>query len=57
MITINGEDKDLLANAIKLLNEDYRKKIGTNAQKLLNSTFSVEAAVKQVLDKIICTGV
>ena len=57
LITINGEDKDLLANAIKLLNEDYRKKIGTNAQKLLNSTFSVEAAVKQVLDKIICTGV
>jgi len=49
LITINGDDETLLLNAIKLLDEDYRKKIGTNAQELLKSTFSVEAVAKQIL--------
>ena len=52
LITINGDDETLLANAIQLLDEDYRKKIGENAQELLKSTFSVEAAVSQILSKL-----
>lgn len=51
LITINEDDETLLANAIQLLDEDYRKKIGENAQELLKSTFSVEAAVGQILEK------
>jgi len=52
LITINGEDEALLVNAIKFLDEEYRKKIGTNAQKLLKSTFSVEAAANQIIKSI-----
>jgi len=52
LITINGEDETLLANALKFLDADYRKKIGENTQVLLKSTFSVEAAVSQILEKI-----
>jgi len=52
LITINGDDETLLANAIKLLDDDYRKKVGENAQELLKSTFSVEAAASQILKKI-----
>ena len=52
LITINGDDEILLANAIKFLDEDYRKQIGENAQKLLVSTFSVEAAASQILEKM-----
>ena len=51
LITINGDDETLLANAIKLLDDDYRKKVGENAQELLKSTFSVEAAVSKILLK------
>ncbi|WP_331774343.1 glycosyltransferase family 4 protein [Sulfurospirillum sp. 1612] len=49
LITINGDDETLLTNAIQLLDEDYRKKIGENAQELLKSTFSVEAAVRKII--------
>lgn len=52
LITVNGDDETLLANAIKFLDEDYRKKIGANAQELLKSTFSVEAAAGQILEKM-----
>lgn len=52
LITINGDDEILLANAIKFLDEDYRKKIGKNAQELLKSTFSVETAASQILSKL-----
>jgi O26-antigen biosynthesis N-acetyl-L-fucosamine transferase len=52
LITINGDDKILLANAIKFLDEDYSKKIGKNAQELLKSTFSVEAAANQILENM-----
>jgi len=41
-----------LQNAVKLLDEIHRKKIGENTQELLKSTFSVEAAVSQILEKI-----
>lgn len=50
LITINGEDESFLENALKLLDDGYRKKIGDNANKLLCSTFSVESASKQILD-------
>ena len=52
LITINGEDEALLVNAIKFLDEEYRKKIGANAQNLLKSTFSVEAAINQIVKSI-----
>lgn len=49
LISINGDDEELLKNARKLLDDDYRLKIGQNASKLLTSTFSVETATKQIL--------
>jgi O26-antigen biosynthesis N-acetyl-L-fucosamine transferase len=49
LITVNGDDETLLANAIKFLDEDYRKQIGANAQELLKSIFSIEAAASQIL--------
>ena len=52
LVTVNGEDERLLENAIKLLDADYRNEIGRNARKLLESTFSVEAAAKQILERI-----
>jgi glycosyltransferase involved in cell wall biosynthesis len=51
LISANGEDETLLANAIKFLDDEYRKKIGNNAQNLLKSTFSVEAAASQIVDR------
>lgn len=50
LVTINGEDEALLGNALKLLDDDYRQRIGKNAKKLLQDTFSVEAAAKQIVD-------
>ncbi|MFA6143760.1 MAG: glycosyltransferase family 4 protein [Sulfuricurvum sp.] len=52
LITVNGDDETLLANAIKFLDEDDRKRFGENAQELLKSTFSVEAAVGQILNHL-----
>jgi len=50
LVCVNGEDEILYANALKLLdNEEYRKQMGTAARKLLESTFSVEAAARQIL--------
>ena len=50
LITVNGEDEVLYTNALKLLHdEDYRKQMGVDARKLLESTFSVESAVRQIL--------
>ena len=39
-------------NALKLLDDEYRKEIGQNAKKLLKDTFSVKAAAKQILKSI-----
>jgi len=47
-VTVNGEDEKLLENAVRLLDDTYRKEIGRNACKLLEHTFSVEAAAKQI---------
>ena len=53
LISVNGDDEALLANALKLLNDDkYRTQMGINAHKLLISTFSVEAAVNSILDAL-----
>jgi glycosyltransferase involved in cell wall biosynthesis len=52
LITINGEDNVLYQNAVKLLEDIYRKKMGENANRLLESTFSVPVAAKQILDNI-----
>jgi len=53
LIAVNGDDEILLANAIKLLDEDYRIKIGENAQELLIEEFSVQNAALQILKRII----
>lgn len=51
LVTVNGEDEALYNNALKLLHdEDYRKQMGRDARKLLESTFSVEAAARQILE-------
>lgn len=50
LVTVNGEDEVLYANALQLLHdEEYRKQMGMDARKLLESTFSVEAAARQIL--------
>ncbi len=49
LVTVNGEDEALYENALKLMDDEYRKQVGKNASKLLESTFSVKAAVKQIL--------
>jgi glycosyltransferase involved in cell wall biosynthesis len=50
LVSINGEDTAFLANALKLLHDsEYRKKTGENSKKLLEITFSVQAAAKQIL--------
>jgi glycosyltransferase involved in cell wall biosynthesis len=49
LISINGEDKLFLENALELLNEKKRKDIGKNAYQLLHSHFSVKAISKQIL--------
>lgn len=52
MVTVNGEDDVLYTNALKLLDDEYREKIGQNASKLLASMFSVEAATKQIVKNV-----
>jgi glycosyltransferase involved in cell wall biosynthesis len=49
-VSINGEDKLFLDNALKLLrNKNLRHQMGVNARFLLESTFSVESAANQIL--------
>ncbi len=49
LISINGDDQKFFENAVKFLDNDYRKEIGKNAYKLLEDKFSVESVVKQIL--------
>jgi hypothetical protein len=49
-VTVNGDDDAFLANAVKLLDDDYRKEVGNNARKLLEHTFSVNVAAKQIVE-------
>lgn len=49
-ISSNGDDDSLLANALKLLNnEELRNTMGENARQLLKDRFSVSAAAQQLL--------
>jgi glycosyltransferase involved in cell wall biosynthesis len=48
-ISVNGEDKVLFENAVKLLDATQRDSMGKNAKKLLISHFSVEAAAAKIL--------
>lgn len=53
LITVNGDNENLLTNALKLLHDNnYRKQVGVNAHKLLESTFSVEAAADKILESL-----
>ncbi len=53
LISVNGEDDIFYANALKLLDDEkYRIQIGKNAKKLLDDTFSVEAAAKHILKRV-----
>jgi hypothetical protein len=53
LITVNGDDDGLLKNALRLLHDDdYRKNMGKNAKHLLDAVFSVEAAAKQILQRV-----
>lgn len=49
-ITVNGEDKLLLGNAISLLENKERKIIGENANILLDNYFSVQSAANKILN-------
>lgn len=53
LITVNGDDDGFLKNALRLLHDDdYRKNMGKNAKHLLDAVFSVEAAAKQILQRV-----
>lgn len=52
LITINGEDDLFFENAIKLLDTHTRKSLGANAKKLLEKTFSVSSAAKNILESL-----
>jgi len=50
LVSVNGEDNALRDNAIRLLrDEGLRRRMGLNARRLLDETFSVEAAAGQIL--------
>lgn len=53
LVSINGEDDLFFSNAKKLLDKDYRMKIGENAYSLLIEKFSVEAAAKQIVEQVL----
>lgn len=49
-VTINGDDKELLNNALSLLHSsEIRMMMGNNGKKLLTSTFSARSAANQIL--------
>jgi glycosyltransferase involved in cell wall biosynthesis len=49
---LNGDDDGLCAAALKLANNpELRGKMGTNARRLLERTFSAEAAVQQIMNQ------
>lgn len=50
LVSVNGDDATLLANASRLLHDDvFRVEMGARAGQLLLDTFSVEAAAKKIL--------
>jgi glycosyltransferase involved in cell wall biosynthesis len=49
-VCINGDDELFAAHARRLVrDEEYRRFLGKNARALLESTFSVSKAAKQIL--------
>jgi glycosyltransferase involved in cell wall biosynthesis len=49
---INGDDDSLCAAALRLANDpDLRDKMGANSRRLLERLFSVDAAVRQILNQ------
>ncbi|BDY13530.1 glycosyltransferase family 4 protein [Hydrogenimonas cancrithermarum] len=50
-VTINGEDERFFENAVKLLDEERRERMGKNALRLLHDTFSVEAAAAKIVGR------
>ncbi|WP_352296924.1 glycosyltransferase family 4 protein [Pseudoalteromonas sp. 20-MNA-CIBAN-0454] len=52
-ITVNGDDKQLLKNAIKLYeNPQLRKEIGRNSLSLLKNEFSVTSIAKNIIKRL-----
>lgn len=52
-ITVNGDDKQLLENAIKLYeNPQLRKDIGENSLSLLKNEFSVTSIAKNIIKRL-----
>ncbi|GGP57802.1 glycosyltransferase WbuB [Shewanella algicola] len=50
---VNGEDDELLKSAVKLLNnETERRRLGSNAYKVLTNHFSVQSVAKQLIRHI-----
>ena len=50
LITVNGDDQGLLANALMLFEDDeLRKQMGKKAKQLLHATFSVKSAADHIL--------
>lgn len=49
LISENGNDKLFFDNATKLLDNEFRLKLGENSNRLLKSHFLVEKAAKQIL--------
>ena len=50
LVSLNGNDEALFNNALKLLHDEaLRKEYGKNARVLLDSTFSVKGAARQVM--------
>ena len=53
LVTVNGDDKGFLRNALLLLNDEpYRKKLGRNGKKLLKNVFSVEKVGEQLVNSV-----
>lgn len=52
LISINGEDEILFDSAKKLLDDRTRLEIGNNTNLLLKNNFSVQSAVKKILEKM-----
>jgi glycosyltransferase involved in cell wall biosynthesis len=51
LVSINGNDEQLRANAVSLIiNSELRKQLGNNANKMLKSLFSVKSACSKILE-------
>lgn len=54
LVSINGNDAQFRDNAIRLIRDgDLRRQLGLNARSLLEGTFSVSQAAKQILNHFV----